>query len=74
MQELSLYSTQSLSHTVLLIFLLFVSHLSEIPKMAIRPIKPSDFSLIGQAFGSSPNLPGSEDDWLGMGIRLSWRQ
>ena len=64
MQELSLYSTQSLPHTILLIFLPFVSLLSEIPKMAIGTIKPSGFSPIGQAFGSSPSLPGGEDHWV----------
>jgi hypothetical protein len=66
MQELSLHSTQSLPRTILLVFLLLVSVLSEIPKVAIRPIKPikpSGFSPIGQAFGSSPSLPGSEGYW-----------
>jgi hypothetical protein len=40
MRELSLYSTQSLPHTILRIFAPFVSILSKVPKMAIKPIKP----------------------------------
>src|ERR1700739_658758 len=60
MEELSLYSTVMTSYSFTNIPPIR-SLLSEIPKMAIGPIKPSGFSPIGQAFGSSPSLPGGEE-------------
>jgi hypothetical protein len=58
MRELSLYSTQSLSQAILLVFAPFVSILSKLPKIAIKSIKPSGYPAVGRAFGSSQSLFG----------------
>ena len=56
MRELSLYSTQSLPHTILRIFAPFVSILSKLPKMAIKPIKPSGLPSHRASFWIEPEL------------------
>ena len=67
MREFSLYSTQSLLHTVLLIFVPFRLHsVYTTPNMVIKPIKPiKAVGLPGRraSLGRAQACLGSEDHW-----------